>query len=1194
MADSTDSGMSGAGQTGPPSGGSSNPPSAPNSANNPDPNELLNRLLAGMEKLTAVYNSIDKVTAKISESNVTQAKAIGDATKNVKAMGTSLKTNVDMMEDITDLWKETSKQTEKFIKDSQNIKKSRQQTIEEVQKLIKQNEQLIGSQKLYGYQVAHSRDSLRLLRGVYKDIKAQSDSTFDHKKLSPFADELKKIHTHTKALGIEFKKIQPSLHGIGTRHQNIRAAFSDAGFYMKQGLPDKLGKLAQLAANMRELKEAHHKNDREEFHAKRAKLGLGLGGHLPRKANGETDWKEFARPKDKSTTFWALHDHKTTAKKLGTGWLGERALQALATSKAGGTPLNSFNRGILSLMERGGGSVPRGVGSWGMGLAERGIGMGAEALAIPGVAEVGLLLGGLKELFDHQIHINQGIEKNLGAAGVFTGGESTFRNLSNVQTNLMPSFRGGFYNSLGISYKKNMEIAQAMASSGVGLSELQENNGMFPGSRQWGPGAYGAIQHTAYTTARVAGFDTAGGVAQQIKLIQSYGQSLTATHEFFITLNKDAKAAGMTTVKYVSIIDDVTSGLDRMNKSFSEAVNIIRVLGRTGGSTAEDIKDYIGAITGEGVKRTVATNTFLLDQMPKEARQSMARASQNQTRDLADMLAQSVHEAQVTGAGFDNLTGQTLANKSVAELYNLQGNLGRAGGPHNAARADLDQQIGQYIRSRVRTEGIQNFAEGRGTALGTANMLEFTGSDLNTQAMMQNAAVNTAMQQGFSANSILSGQAFSGERGPLLKGLLEQFNVKPEDIMPLLMTHAKTAGMVVDKINNLATTGTTREALNYAQNYAGLLGKGGTAAGVMQMAKAHPDQLQTLLMNSSKIGEEIWKQDKDIVTKSQDQLAETKATQLSIATRPTADIFADAFEHLFMLIVKPINAILDVLPWKANSPTDLQRQTYDNAMKRREEAQGNLEKIIRNTSGKYTPDQIAKAKEQLAYLQAPIDEQNATAEEMSRKTSALNFGAGMGTDITDAQGNLLERSKVGFDAASLGLGVGASTASMEVAYRNAVDREIENWKKSKSPAIADKDQMLSLVDAAGNDIALNKQNQLMVPEELLHDSKGGYTDLAMKLDEEAKEGFLDYGMKDWAANTKTDQGTGKSVVYITVSNSHTHNNTPNFYQGIAQHNLTRSSSDVVKQTAPALPSNPVSSPRSVGSLPSIDLNKLSQ
>ena len=368
----------------------------------------LSDVLKGMNNVAEAQLLMIKLSEEMKKSLEEIPKVITDIYDHFKKVRTGLKEGVDDLEDVKDAAEELRKETEKFSKEAKGTSKSLDAWQQQMRLIHDMNVKLLADNRIQGEQRKQLTAQLHDTQRIYESLRKESASTFDKKVINDAATALDRYHTSVKAIGIEFKKLNTGSRGVvsvSQAHHNIRSAFSDAGFYVKPGVREHQIKTGQLAANMKTLRD--HRN---------AETSKFLPQFTERTASGHVDWKRASRAGlTKEDRFaWKYNDHDDDAKTVGTGWLGRRAMRALGESKGGGEELGLFHRGVLGAMDRGNGSVLKGVVSWGMGLGEKGIGMGAGAMALPIVGESLALLSLVRAGFDRQVQINQGIEKGLG------------------------------------------------------------------------------------------------------------------------------------------------------------------------------------------------------------------------------------------------------------------------------------------------------------------------------------------------------------------------------------------------------------------------------------------------------------------------------------------------------------------------------------------------------------------------------------------------------------------------------------------------------------------------------------------------------------------------------------------------------------------------------------------------------------
>lgn len=102
------------------------------------------------------------------------------------------------------------------------------------------------------------------------------------------------------------------------------------------------------------------------------------------------------------------------------------------------------------------------------------------------------------------------------------------------------------------------------------------------------------MQKNVYAFGKMAGLSPNQTMEETIKLLTQYRSSLKSTNDFFREIVKDTTVAGVTTTKYLGILDEVNSHYDRMNRLMGATVEILRGMSSTGRNTAEDLKESMG------------------------------------------------------------------------------------------------------------------------------------------------------------------------------------------------------------------------------------------------------------------------------------------------------------------------------------------------------------------------------------------------------------------------------------------------------------------------------------------------------------------------------------------------------------------------------------------------------------------------
>lgn len=393
------------------------------------------------------------------------------------------------------------------------------------------------------------------------------------------------------------------------------------------------------------------------------------------------------------------------------------------------------------------------------GLVGGAAGMMAEAAPVLAVLEV------LKETFDKVVEQNKHIESGLGKAGLFAQPGTT--GYMEARRNLTPE---DAYTRLGMSFDRNLKLAQALQEGGMGLRELVTGEGKRAAGEGFGPGGFGQFQRIVMGAGRMAGFTDAEGVQQTLKLLNEYRATMEDSEDFFIKVRKGADAAGLSTTKYIAIIDEINSHFNRMNKNLNESLNVLTELGRTGRLGSEDLKQYMDFLTAGGPAKgmqDVAMNAFTLMNMSPTLRASREAGAQYNVDEAVKAANQ---------AGFQ-ITAKDLmgpnAQAAIQQLdYQLANDKTMSPDQQKAAQAALD-------RLRDAASRYQGVAGG-GDAIGQAFGQTFAMSPDELAAMNQ-AKLQTAVERaGGSMAEFMNNPQLFGAQHKAFAGILQMEGLSPE------------------------------------------------------------------------------------------------------------------------------------------------------------------------------------------------------------------------------------------------------------------------------------------------------------------------------------------------------------------------------------------------------------------------------
>src|SRR6201998_188675 len=506
-------------------------------------------------------------------------------------------------------------------------------------------------------------------------------------------------------------------------------------------------------------------------------------------------------------------DPKTgKAFEMPTGLTGERGLKALS---AGG---GNFLKGAGAMLEEGA-----------AGAIEGALGAAAPVAAIAApIAIIGTLA---KKMFDATVERNKDVYGKLGGAGILSGTNSGEMAFDNVKSNLTPGFgKGLLYNALGSTYENNLKMAAAVSNSGVSMAELSR------GGNGLDKNFIGKVGNTALVGGRLAGMDETQATDQIMKLLQKYHMSLESTDQFFFQLNKDTKAAGITTTKYIQIIDSITDSFDHMARSIDDVTGVMRILGSTGTQTSEMVADALKALSG-GPDKSIEQKAFIGTEMMQNP-EVMTHMLNARNKEVAEggknihdtLLGVGFSEGEISKMGdLGTPAGLQEARAQLNAKMLEQGPNARSAGQAQAAGAAIGEQqmrinrqqnIAGFVGNRT-SEGAINYAFGSGNT-----PTDFLDKASQNIAAMESVLKNSGVKGGLGALFSNPGAVLSGKQGGLINMTSAAEGLDPQIFNKLI----ESMGVGGARLAQAANQGAPEVTDEQYKKYAALLGKSGLNA----------------------------------------------------------------------------------------------------------------------------------------------------------------------------------------------------------------------------------------------------------------------------------------------------------------------------------------------------------------------------
>jgi hypothetical protein len=739
--------------------------------------QLNDKLSSMSDKMASLVGSTSQLADILKEA----LKPLEELGRGAETLDTELKKIVNQSDDVKDrfkilldLYKKNSVYQTKSAKDFESMKNTLEKMKKQAQDITKSGFMSSTTQRALSQYVGMLDREITDLTGTMKKLGKSSKDALDPTTAERYERGILNINRSMMDLLNNTKKLGQTQRAINNIREGLKA--TGTGFQLPI-IGEKYKRYGQAAAYIREAKEARVAGNEEAFRRNRASAleRMQTMGISSREAAGG-----MARQAGGGGGIAGLLDKfvggrvKAAQEAGGTGGVAGGFVKAGGGSFVGG--LGSKLGGLMEggaaggtggvaggFVKAGGGSFVGGLGSKLGGLMEGGAagvgglgsklgglmeggaagvgGLGSKlgGLMEGGAAGVGEAIGGaaiplailemIRETFDKVQEQNKKYEAGLGAGGIISAGRGSF---AGVREALTPTEAGAAKSIGAFSTERNLKIAQAMVESGLSVSDLAKGGEMKGGFTQ---GITGEFQRTAYGAGRVAGFSDVDTVKTTIKLLQQYRQSISASGDFFLNVDKAAKAAGMSTTKYVSLLDDITSGFGRLNKSFNESMNAMQLLGRTGANSSEDIKTYVESLTGVKQQLDLPTRAYLMTDMSPERKKEMMNE-----REFSVKLQKKAVEKALTTHGISTRGIEGLINPEQLDAWMSEHVLNKGLDPKVVQ--DISQPMKQLSKGLVKRKGMADWMSGKLSSVGYAQFTQATGSDMQDTIQTMGSALD--------------------------------------------------------------------------------------------------------------------------------------------------------------------------------------------------------------------------------------------------------------------------------------------------------------------------------------------------------------------------------------------------------------------------------------------------------------------
>jgi hypothetical protein len=872
---------------------------APNEAGPSVDASLANlRLAESVDKLVAEMKNLLEFQKEIAEDSAEAFKATADSVEElVNKTGTvrdRLKSLVDYSKQFgrnmgKQTFAEATATVQKMRSETESLLKNSKANSQEQRVLLRLQRQFLDDEEKLN---RHKADGNKLLKtdvALMKELAGTSHNVHDN--VLKFTNALSTVNTGK--LNKAFISISEVLGKGGGRVSDLKRVAQNA-HEIKMARKEKTGD------NKRE-----YAKRKQEVEDKLRASGLDVFN-----ARGEVDQEKF----NKSKQARRVAVDTLTAGPNGetAGWL-DRKLTEKAITGGGGLAGR-----LLGHTEAGGGSALEGLIGGGEGMLATGM------TKFAGPVGIGLAVAdAAKDRVNAIAKQNQELEKDLGKGGLFTApGVGGAEAMGNARNNL----RAWGWNAHNITTERQMAVAQSMQEEGAGLSELARPSGLniLGGGNARSVGTVGDI---VMKQAREVGLTDVEGTKQVMKMLTNYKMTLQGTQDFFRTIGKDIHAAGISTTKYLQLIDDVTDHFGSMGKSIGAVTGLLRLLGATGTATYDQIKENTEALTDN--KANLEQRSFLYAMQSPAEKESFAQAQESNAKNALEAFQNGLQKAMSTTGVSKQAVPALTANMTPDQMQKALSQF-RMAMPDTADANAVTIPLEGYIK-QAQAASINAQAARAGNPVGMAAISDITGKNEMGQVALQLQSFNQIMKAGgvsFGTGISSPTHAINANNAAVQSGLAGALNFDPDRMLSIVNGVSDATDKTYRMLKEGLHPGTFNNAQEEENFYAEALRRGGGPVGAGLTAKQtiqnmNSDQLSELAEKAKSTGDvsDALKLltdtnnpfNRSLLATNQKTLAEQEGLTAgqATATRTLDSLFSELNSNILAWLGKPLGLLVD-------------------------------------------------------------------------------------------------------------------------------------------------------------------------------------------------------------------------------------------------------------------------------------------
>lgn len=568
--------------------------------------------------------------------------------------------------------------------------------------------ELLGTKKLTSEVESQLEAHLKKMNDLQAKLNGSAVLTADEAKQFRRELEESSLILHgmvASSSAIDFKGAKAGMTSLGSAIGSIASTLKDVKSFQFKSLTDSFKKMRQDSFEMKKNMVEGGKAYRE---LKKFKTEYA-------KANGPEDKKailsEFAAK--------GLTEAKGRGGLVAGGFIDKALTNLMEKRVTGGK-----GQGLMKMFMQGGGSITGGIGASIMSMMSK-------------MSPMLQVFGALMEAIGSVAKQRKETFGALGKGGLIAGGDVNVRGVYRGMQNVLSPKEteiGGFEASImGMNYEKNLEVMKALVENGIGVGGMHQGKGALEAVSQKGPAttAMSGIMRNAYVFGQNLGMSPQESVALTVKAVGEFNQSFKETEDLFIRIDEGVAAAGISTTKYLGIVDQITGQFSRFNKTLSESVAMITAMGKSSKYTAEYMAEMLKSVMGGTT--SLEQKAYAYESIDKGALETKVNAQKTRVGGYGEKLS-----------GLIGVTPEKLDTMEEADIADAVNKAIKSKGIDAGTAKEYGAAQNLYTTGKTRLLAQQQ-ALASGDMVGLAGIEEFGGSDQQGKIAVNMALMNRAI-----------------------------------------------------------------------------------------------------------------------------------------------------------------------------------------------------------------------------------------------------------------------------------------------------------------------------------------------------------------------------------------------------------------------------------------------------------------